>query len=157
MGNYIPFYDKPWKSDRKAHAHAIWEWYRHLRFDLPASAQMNPGEALKMEAERFRSGGTPLIMKREIWTGMGEACKLDGLAREDAAIQIESSVRFYGPLRFERFQDLRSLMEAWVHPHTRLLLGLAGITYRWQHEEWYPFAESLFLTGVIFLKLDVPY
>jgi len=120
-----------------------------------ASVSDVPGTLIR-EAERIRNNEKPDFLDTTCWKEAIRVCSDTGLALDDLAMQVEASAIFYDRITFDTYQDLRRMMQNWVHPHARMLLGLSGLTYRWQHEEWFPFAESLFLTGVLInLEQDV--
>lgn len=147
----LPFYEDPWKPERRIAAQALWHWHQALRSPLLPKA---PSEAdlpafFAEQRERTTARQSLAVVPGTVATAAYEACAAFGLDRALLAEQVAASQAWVGPLRFEAAADLKAFSRAWALPHARLLAGLAGSDRNWQRPALEGLALSFFLIGAL--------
>ncbi len=121
-----PFYSDPWKGDMEEAARALWDFRDAVR--LAALGGRHRDVDWVREAARFRETRLTDVVDADLVDRVMRAVTRYELDPSHVASQLESAGRLSGRIRFDSLNEQRQFMAGWVHPHGRLLAGLAKVS-----------------------------
>ena len=140
-----PFYSDPWKGELEEASRALWNWRDAVR--LVGLGNRHGDVDTVGEAARLRATRQTDIVDADVLQRVLETVDRFGLEFEYLAMQLESSERLAAAIRFDSMNEQRQFIAAWVHPHARLLAGLAKVSGPLYVNYVDSFASAFFLLG----------